>query len=132
MFASGVNGVAGNEPDDLADDLAPLFEAIIREVRPKDPHGAPLLACVGWMYMDSAGPTPLKSLSFPRQVPAPTVDPLAPTQILVTNLDYDEHKGRIAIGRVSGGCLVRPSACSCTGVADKSGTANFDTHLLSE
>ena len=27
----------------------------------------------------------------------------APLQLLVTNLDYDEHKGRICIGRVTSG-----------------------------
>lgn len=29
----------------------------------------------------------------------------APLQMLVTNLDYDEHKGRIAIGRVQSGTV---------------------------
>ena len=29
----------------------------------------------------------------------------APLQMLVTNLDFDEHKGRIAIGRVQSGKL---------------------------
>jgi len=29
----------------------------------------------------------------------------APLQLLVTNLDYDEHKGRIAIGRVQSGTI---------------------------
>lgn len=29
----------------------------------------------------------------------------APLQLLVTNLDYDEHKGRIAIGRVQSGTV---------------------------
>ena len=33
VYASGVNGIAGGSPADLADDLAPLFEAIVREVR---------------------------------------------------------------------------------------------------
>lgn len=32
VYASGVNGIAGGSPADLADDLAPLFEAIVREV----------------------------------------------------------------------------------------------------
>ena len=27
----------------------------------------------------------------------------APLQLLCTNLDYDEHKGRIAIGRITSG-----------------------------
>eukprot|EP00899_Mesostigma_viride_P023282 jgi/Mesvir1/4138/Mv13050-RA.1 len=38
-------------------------------------------------------------------IPAPKVDVEAPLQLLVTNLDYDEHKGRIAIGRVSSGVI---------------------------
>lgn len=33
------------------------------------------------------------------------VFPTAPLQMLVTNIDYDEHKGRIAIGRVTGGTI---------------------------
>jgi predicted membrane GTPase involved in stress response len=37
------------------------------------------------------------------QVPPPTVLPDAPLQLLVTNIDFDEHKGRIAIGRVTAG-----------------------------
>jgi GTP-binding protein len=31
------------------------------------------------------------------------VQPDAPLQLLATNIDYDEHKGRIAIGRVTAG-----------------------------
>lgn len=30
MYASGIHGKAGLEPDQLADDLEPLFEAVIR------------------------------------------------------------------------------------------------------
>jgi GTP-binding protein len=41
-----------------------------------------------------------------RHVPAPLVDPDAPLQMLVTTLDYDEHRGSIAIGRVRSGRLV--------------------------
>jgi GTP-binding protein len=38
-------------------------------------------------------------------VPAPTVDPAAPLQALVTNLDASEYLGRLAIGRVVAGTL---------------------------
>ena len=31
VYASGANGVAGGSPEELAEDLAPLFEAIVRE-----------------------------------------------------------------------------------------------------
>ncbi|KAI5071692.1 hypothetical protein GOP47_0013943 [Adiantum capillus-veneris] len=67
IYASGIKGKAGLEPDGLADDLGPLFEAILR--------------CI----------------------PEPKVDMDGPLQILVTNLDYDEHKGRMAIGRIHAG-----------------------------
>jgi hypothetical protein len=33
VYASGVNGIAGLSPTDLASDLQPLFETIVREVR---------------------------------------------------------------------------------------------------
>lgn len=39
------------------------------------------------------------------QIAPPTVAPEAPLQLLVTNIDYDEHKGRIAIGRVTSGTV---------------------------
>ncbi|GJP44439.1 hypothetical protein CLOM_g3845 [Closterium sp. NIES-68] len=71
VYASGIQGKAGMEPDNLADDLEPLFESIIK--------------CV----------------------PGPKVQPSAALQMLVTNLDYDEHKGRIAIGRVHAGKIAR-------------------------
>ena len=35
-----------------------------------------------------------------REVPPPDVDPEGPAQMLVASLDYDPHRGRIAIGRV--------------------------------
>ncbi|MGE5509106.1 MAG: translational GTPase TypA [Chitinophagales bacterium] len=35
--------------------------------------------------------------------PAPAGDPEAPLQLLVTNLDYDDYVGRIAIGRIQNG-----------------------------
>lgn len=42
-----------------------------------------------------------------RCIPEPTIDPDSSLQMLVTNLDYDEHKGRIAIGRVHAGTMQR-------------------------
>jgi GTP-binding protein len=40
-------------------------------------------------------------------IPAPVVEPNRPAQMLVTSLDYDNHMGRIAIGRLSAGSLSR-------------------------
>ena len=69
VYASGFQGIAGLEPDDMSDTLEPLFDLIVNEV------------------------------------PEPVVDTSAPLQMLVTNLDYDEFKGRIALGRVNAGTI---------------------------
>ncbi|KAG5080566.1 hypothetical protein AAZX31_02G172100 [Glycine max] len=69
IYASGIKGHAGLTPENLAEDLGPLFESIIR--------------CI----------------------PGPHIDKDGALQMLVTNIEYDEHKGRIAIGRVQAGVL---------------------------
>jgi GTP-binding protein len=69
VYASGFQGIAGLEPDDMSDTLEPLFDMIVNEV------------------------------------PEPVVNTTAPLQMLVTNLDYDEFKGRIALGRVNAGTI---------------------------
>ena len=51
-------------------------------------------------------------------IPAPSGDPAAPLQIQVTNLDYSDFLGRIAIGRVFNGTMRRGSQ---VGVARLSG-----------
>jgi len=40
-----------------------------------------------------------------EHIPAPKVDPDAPTQMLVTTLAYDDYKGLIAVGRLRNGTL---------------------------
>ena len=69
VYASGFQGIAGDDYIDMSDTLEPLFEAILREV------------------------------------PPPKVDTEAPLQMMVTNLDYDDFKGRIALGRVNQGTI---------------------------
>ncbi|KAJ7976802.1 GTP-binding protein TypA/BipA like [Quillaja saponaria] len=71
IYASGIKGHAGLSPENLAEDLGPLFESIIR--------------CI----------------------PGPHIDKDGALQMLVTNTEYDEHKGRIAIGRLHAGVLER-------------------------
>ena len=44
------------------------------------------------------------------QVSPPAVTRDGPLQMLITNLDYDEHKGRIAIGRVTSGVIQKAEA----------------------
>ena len=38
-------------------------------------------------------------------IPAPTGDPDASTQVLISTIDYNEYVGRIGIGKVENGCL---------------------------
>lgn len=71
IYASGIKGKAGLSPDDLSDDLGPLFEAILR--------------CI----------------------PEPNIEKNGALQMLVTSTEYEEHKGRIAIGRLHAGALQR-------------------------
>ncbi len=40
-------------------------------------------------------------------VPAPRYDPTVPLQFLITNLDYDDYVGRLAVGRIFSGRLQR-------------------------
>ena len=63
LYASARDGVAVADPDAEGEDLAPLFECIL------------------------------------RQVPPPAIED-GPFQMLVSNLDYDSYKGKIAIGRI--------------------------------
>ncbi len=47
------------------------------------------------------------------RVPPPSNDPDSPLQFLVTNLDYSDYVGRIAIGRVFGGRLKAGNIVAC-------------------
>jgi len=66
VYASGMNGIAGMEPDNLSSNLQPLFETILR-------------------------------------VPMAKVDPTKSLQMLIANIDYDEFKGKMGIGRILNG-----------------------------
>jgi GTP-binding protein len=69
LYAVGREGRAGHDPDHLASDLTPLFDAIL------------------------------------EHVPPPLGDPDGPLQLQVSALDYDDYKGRIAIGRIRRGAV---------------------------
>ncbi len=47
-----------------------------------------------------------------RAVPAPTFDPGMPLQLLVTNLDWDDYVGRLAVGRVFNGTVSKGEVVS--------------------
>ncbi|MGZ9585041.1 translational GTPase TypA [Paenibacillus marinisediminis] len=69
VYASGLNGISGLDPEHLGDNMQALYETII------------------------------------EKIPAPTEDPDASLQFLVTLLDYNEYLGRIAIGRINRGTI---------------------------
>ncbi|MHB8717725.1 MAG: translational GTPase TypA [Candidatus Dormibacteria bacterium] len=48
-------------------------------------------------------------------VPPPSVDPDAPLQMLVSNLDHDPYTGRLALGRISAGTLRTGQSVVCCG-----------------
>lgn len=68
VYASGMNGIAGNEPEALESDLKPLFKEILK-------------------------------------LPKAKVDESQPLQMLIANVDYDDFKGKMGIGRLLNGKL---------------------------
>lgn len=71
VYASGLLGKAGFEPDQLADDMGPLFDAILESIDP------------------------------------PRVEKTEPQalQALISNIDYDNFKGKMGIARISNGSI---------------------------
>lgn len=66
VYASGMNGIAGNSADDVKDNLQPLFSEIAK-------------------------------------LPCAKVDSEIPLQMLIANVDYDDFKGKMGIGRITNG-----------------------------
>jgi len=71
VYASGIQGKAGDDPDALADDLGPLFDAIMEAIPPPNP--------------ESFEATDL--------------------QAMVSNIDYDDFKGKMGIARITKGSI---------------------------
>ena len=73
----------------------PVYSAVARESRAMQGLGMP------------AADTDLSPLldAIVEHIPAPTNDPTAPLQAMVTNLDASDYLGRLAIGRVISGVL---------------------------
>ena len=63
VYASGMNGIAGDEPDKLKDNLEDVFKKILN-------------------------------------LPPAQVDKEHPLQMLIANVDYDDFKGKLGIGRL--------------------------------
>jgi len=79
LYAIGKEGRASRDRDNLAADLAPLFQTIM------------------------------------ETVPGPGFDPDEPFQMLVSDLDYSDYVGRLAIGRVFNGAAKQNDALVCIG-----------------
>ena len=77
-----------------------------------------------------AEPTDLKPLfdAILDTLPAPSGDPGAPLQLLVTNLDYSDYLGRLAIGRVVNGTL---QAATSVGLATTDGVQPVKVGIVS-
>lgn len=87
VYASGIQGRAGHDPDELADDLGPLFDAILESIPPPK--------------CDSTDADAL--------------------QALVSNIAYDDFKGRFGIARITNGKVKvgQPAALQQPGGAKK-------------
>merc|ERR1740117_2144680 len=89
IYASGIQGTAGDEPDKLTDDLGPLFDAII------------------------------------ESIPAPAAENTESNQLqaLVSNIDYDDFKGKMGIARITNGMIKsgQPVALQRPGEKKKTG-----------
>ncbi len=67
-----------------------------------------------------------------KHVPPPSIDMTAPFQMLVTNLDYSDYLGRIAIGRVRRGTVKRGEyvmLCHKDGTTSKAKVSQTFTHM---
>jgi GTP-binding protein len=78
---------------------------------------------------DDAEFTDLKPLmqEILDSMPAPEGDPAAPLQMLVTNLDWSDYLGRLAVGRIVGGTLV---ANAPTGLAREKGVERIKVGVV--
>lgn len=79
VYASGVNGVAGLSPQDLAADLQPLFEAIINEIQPPKVHYFTVAVCLTcflrllsfWLHAQQGTSHPSLLIHLPGDVRGP-------------------------------------------------------------
>lgn len=71
VYASGLQGKAGNEPDELQDNMNPLFDAILEAIEP-----------------------PVVEKEEPEAL-----------QALVSNIDFDQFKGKLGIARITNGSV---------------------------
>src|SRR5713101_2599011 len=93
--------------DARIDQVLELTQDLFLELATLDSHlDFPILYAIGRdgvaMYRPDDEPCDLEPLfeTIINTVPAPVVDPEAPLQLLIAALDYDDYKGKYAIGRI--------------------------------
>jgi GTP-binding protein len=101
-----------DRPDRRIEEVADeVLELMIDLNATDDQLDSPMLFCSGRNGTASFSPetegTNLKPLfdTIVNYIPAPTGDPNAPFQMLVSSIDYNEYVGRIAVGRIERGTL---------------------------
>ncbi|KPK43992.1 MAG: GTP-binding protein TypA [Phycisphaerae bacterium SG8_4] len=110
-----------SRPDDVVNEVFDLLVQLDAEPEALD---FPLIyasARDGWATTDLTQSTDNMQVIFDaivNNVPAPQVEPDAPLQILVTNQEYSDYVGRIAIGRVFAGQIAEGERVT---VIDKDG-----------
>ncbi|MBN2137109.1 MAG: translational GTPase TypA [Sedimentisphaerales bacterium] len=110
-----------SRPDDVVNEV---FDLLVQLGAESETLDFPLLyasARDGWATTDIEKATDNMRAIFDaviKSVPSPTVDPDAPLQMLVTNQEYSDYVGRIAIGKVFAGQISQGQRVT---VIDKNG-----------
>ncbi len=99
---------ANSRPDDVVDEVFDLLISLGANDSALDFPVVYASAREGWATLDlSQRPTTLKAVfeAIVEHVPPPKVEPDAPLQMLVTNQEWSDYVGRIAIGKVFAGSM---------------------------
>ena len=95
-----------SRPDDVVNEVFDLLVSLGADDEALDFPLVYASAKDGWATTDMANKTDNVQVIFDaiiNNIPSPTVDQDAPLQMLVTNQEYSEYVGRIAIGKVFAG-----------------------------
>ncbi len=97
-----------SRPDDVVNEVFDLLVSLGADDEALDFPLVYASAKEGWATTDMANKTDNIQVIFDaiiNNIPSPTVDQDAPLQMLVTNQEYSEYVGRIAIGKVFAGII---------------------------
>jgi GTP-binding protein len=76
--------------------------------------------------LDAAGDLTPVFRAIIDEVPAPAVDPSGPLQMLVTSLDWDNHRGKYAVGRLTRGRITAGDEVALISTEGDPGSASAD------